>query len=305
MKRKVIKLFYLFFIISASGEIFAQSSKAMLLYSPDNMPIQAWSRENVEVLDTTFLALTYRMRYVLDTASEITRTNTMRLQIGRKWSRYYSLIRNAMDIRADRISKQNGTFGSLKVRPSTKEEQEQLRSAGDVNMNGEIWIDIRNSLLIDRYHSLSKYNESIEYREPIPDFNWKLSSDTMNICGYVCHKAETKFRGRSWIVWYSTQIPVNSGPWKFGGLPGLVLYAEDAEGQYFIECIEISQQKEPIIFYVTENIVMSRAKCIRYFRNAHERPLEVLGNGAELRVYSQGKLLDATWSIPYNPIELE
>lgn len=74
------------------------------------------------------------------------------------------------------------------------------------------------------------------YDEPIPAINWSLSEETLEVCGYMCHKATTGFRGRQWTAWYS-DIPVNNGPWKFGGLPGLILKIEDADKEHIFEAI--------------------------------------------------------------------
>ena len=64
---------------------------------------------------------------------------------------------------------------------------------------------------------------------------WSLSSDEKkNILGMVCSKATTRFRGRNYIVWYSTEVPVQVGPWKFYGLPGLILQVYDNKKEVWI-----------------------------------------------------------------------
>jgi len=40
---------------------------------------------------------------------------------------------------------------------------------------------------------------------------------------YDCRRAIGKFRGREYEVWYTTDIPIPGGPFKLGGLPGLIL----------------------------------------------------------------------------------
>lgn len=70
------------------------------------------------------------------------------------------------------------------------------------------------------------------YEEPIPEFDWNLQEGDTTICTYPCKKAETSFRGRTWTVWYTEELPYNNGPWKLGGLPGLILKAIDKKGDY-------------------------------------------------------------------------
>lgn len=71
--------------------------------------------------------------------------------------------------------------------------------------------------------------EQIYVKESTPVFNWKLHPETKKIGKFSCHKATAYFRGRNYTAWYTLQIAVPYGPWKFNGLPGLILEAYDNE----------------------------------------------------------------------------
>ena len=61
--------------------------------------------------------------------------------------------------------------------------------------------------------------------------------------------ATTHFRGRDWKVWFSEEIPLPLGPWKLGGLPGLILAAH-CDG--FLDIIASNIKREqlsPVKFY--------------------------------------------------------
>lgn len=60
-------------------------------------------------------------------------------------------------------------------------------------------------------------------------FSWKYVNGSKNILGYHCKKAICKFRGRDYIAYYAPEISISGGPFKFNGLPGLILeiYSED------------------------------------------------------------------------------
>ncbi len=67
------------------------------------------------------------------------------------------------------------------------------------------------------------------YTEPMPEQDWEITDETSTIQGIPCIKATCRFRGRDWTAWFAPDIPVNDGPWKLHGLPGLIIYAVDSE----------------------------------------------------------------------------
>ena len=87
-------------------------------------------------------------------------------------------------------------------------------------------------------------------RETIPDFGWIIYEDSVStILGLECTMAESNFRGRDWKVWFAFDIPISQGPWKFGGLPGMILKAE-SPGFITLEAIDISTENlSPVNFY--------------------------------------------------------
>ena len=40
---------------------------------------------------------------------------------------------------------------------------------------------------------------------------------------FETQKAETFIFGRKWTAWFSPEIPIQDGPYKFRGLPGLIV----------------------------------------------------------------------------------
>lgn len=72
---------------------------------------------------------------------------------------------------------------------------------------------------------------NIGYAEE-PKFAWKILSDKQKIGEYNTQKATTEFGGRKWTAWFSTDIPFQDGPYKFSGLPGLIVKIEDAAKDY-------------------------------------------------------------------------
>ena len=86
----------------------------------------------------------------------------------------------------------------------------------------------------------------LRYEEEPAAFSWQLLSDTGTVMGYVCQKARTGFKGRVYEAWYCPVLPVDAGPYKFGGLPGLILKVADTAGDYSWEATGIEEGAWPI-----------------------------------------------------------
>jgi GLPGLI family protein len=80
-------------------------------------------------------------------------------------------------------------------------------------------------------HYESFGNDLLKFKESV-ELNWKLLNEEKMIRGFKCKKATVNYEGRNWVAWYATDIPVSSGPYKFHGLPGLILDISDINNQF-------------------------------------------------------------------------
>lgn len=119
--------------------------------------------------------------------------------------------------------------------------------------------DANNQEKLSRYNSHLKFsieflNDSLVYNEVLIkdefqysekiNLKWKTDyADQKDIKGYECSKATTSYGGRDWTVWYSKDLPYNAGPYKFKGLPGLILKASDHTSSYIFELYQIDNKK--------------------------------------------------------------
>ncbi|SDI68861.1 GLPGLI family protein [Chryseobacterium jejuense] len=69
------------------------------------------------------------------------------------------------------------------------------------------------------------------YDDPVK-FTWNIQPEKQKIGEYNTQKATTEYGGRTWTAWFSSDIPFQDGPYKFYGLPGLIVKIEDAEKNY-------------------------------------------------------------------------
>ena len=75
------------------------------------------------------------------------------------------------------------------------------------------------------------FNQKVILKDVVENIDWKIAKETKKIGEFKCQKAETDFRGRHYTAWFAPEIPINNGPWKLQGLPGLILEASDDKKQ--------------------------------------------------------------------------
>lgn len=81
----------------------------------------------------------------------------------------------------------------------------------------------------NNYFSKAPLYYVLKSKDPL---KWKISNDKKNIDRFLVQKATTEFGGRTWEAWFTTEIPFPYGPYKFYGLPGLILEISDTKSSY-------------------------------------------------------------------------
>ncbi len=133
----------------------------------------------------------------------------------------------------------------------------------------------RASLILNDYpYSIQIVNDKITYRSKIGkeftyyienvDYTWVLKDSTTNINSYKCKFAKTEYAGRVWNAWYTTDLPINVGPYKFKNLPGCIIKVYDSEHLFDFELINMKKKKEvrlkPFPYITKQNFVLKERK---------------------------------------------
>lgn len=103
-------------------------------------------------------------------------------------------------------------------------------------------------------------SSTYKYEESIDMFDWILTGDTSSICGFKVYKATCDYSGRSWIAWFSPDLPYNDGPYKFNGLPGLIIKAHDTRNHYCFEMISIEKPAKEIMIEIEKKEYITTTK---------------------------------------------
>lgn len=126
-----------------------------------------------------------------------------------------------------------------------------------------LYTDLQNNIIIDHKFLVKNLKatdyDTIYVKDKAKNINWELQEETKYISSFNCQKAIGQFRGRTYTVWFTFEIPVSAGPWKLNGLPGLILEASDSKNQFhfFAEKIELSSNNSLISKqkFLTQNYI--------------------------------------------------
>lgn len=134
---------------------------------------------------------------------------------------------------------------------------------------------------------------------------WKMEKETKTILGFVCKKASLDFGGRKWTAWYSESIPISDGPYKFHGLPGLILSINDEKKEYSFEIKGITKEINDVgyrNFGMPNPVKLSPSKWETFYARYKDQPSVIFENlNTEHTTYViNGKDIDRNEKIAYN-----
>lgn len=233
---------------------------------------------------------TFRADY---TKIDSLKTEWMYLDISKEGSKYYS--KNAFEkdsVVNESIKKQLAT-GSRNISVS------KFRSNSEVSYKVEkTYPEYKTYLLTTIGNDSYKV---LEDRKP----DWKVSAEKKQIGSFKVQKATAKFAGRIWTAWFTTDVPIQDGPYKFSGLPGLIVEISDQTGSHKLELkglkkIVENQQEEldtkgkDIPFVNKKPLDINRQQYVKQLKRYKNDPVqgmrEMLSNpNAKVKINIRGK----------------
>ena len=275
-----------------------------IAFSQFNFQMGTAKSVKYETLDSGALRIFYEVTTVRDASKpDKPDKDYMVLDIGEKGiSRFYSDNRRRTDsLMAEMMKRGN----QIKLDPNILNDN-GISSMGD---SKEIFKNYPSGKITvtDRIVS-SDYL----YEEDKNLFQWQIEPETREILSYTCQKAVTDFRGRHYEAWFAPDLPLNDGPWKFSGLPGLILAVEDSAKNFSFQAVGIENSKLPVQFPQKDYIKTSRKEVEKVQKRFIEDPMGYISNSMP-GVKVVMKTIDENGvektgqevKIPYNPMELE
>lgn len=252
--------------------------------------------DNYKVIDTSLITITYEVKIVVDTnkPNEI-EEDLLVLQIGKRISKSYSqFIFQADSISTEAIKNGRATSPIFQgIVPPI-----------------EVYKNYPASMNTVTYRTFAN-GPTFLYTEDKIKLAWKILPVTRKYLTYTCQKAITNFRGRSYEAWFTSEIPFSEGPFKFGGLPGLILQIQDTRGHYVYNCVGIKKEKQinEIKMWSWKYESTTREKLNAFLKRIHENPVDFFNASGTpvMQVTKNDKIEPVSKSLKcaFNPIELE
>ena len=287
----------------------------IMLTAAYSLNAQTVSRQNVpqETLDSAYIKCSYTLHFVVDPQRpQNVTTEEMALLIGRNVSSFFSYTRFQHDSLMANLPPEQMATAILQANSNGRSGGRFTYELFKNYPEGQITTTDRIAM------------NAFKYEEPYELPEWEILPETKVILGYNCQKATTSFRGRDYVAWFTPDIPISNGPWKFAGLPGLILNIADTQNHYVFECsgIETPTEKLPITMRRENYATVSKSDFNRVYERFLRDPMGSinLSGGSGQVTTADGQVVNvqavgvrrtdtsgsptSPASTPYNPIEL-
>ena len=206
-----------------------------------SLAVQATAQE--PVIYRAHMKCLYRYVYTFDTLKNELRDDLLILQIGKEVSKcysYYTFQSDSLQRTPDGAKVWSELFRRAIEKDGIYGDFPHVRMSTYVYKNyptGQMTITDRISL------------QDYCYVDSLHTQTWTMGDSTREVLGYTCQQATADFRGRRWTAWFATDIPISDGPWKLGGLPGLILEAYDEGQQHVFTAVGLERVKDELIIF--------------------------------------------------------
>jgi GLPGLI family protein len=102
--------------------------------------------------------------------------------------------------------------------------------------------NFENNTLLEAYEIVSK---TYIVEDTLIAMEWKIQNDLKEVAGHICMKAFTEdtLKQQKIVAWFAQDIPLNAGPERFHGLPGMILEIDINDGALNIVANRIDYKK--------------------------------------------------------------
>ncbi|OCA77510.1 hypothetical protein BBI01_03425 [Chryseobacterium artocarpi] len=233
----------------------------------------------------------YEYKFITDsTAKDKQLSETMYLEVASKGSKFYSKDYFQSD---------------STMRAITEKDTESISiNLGDFKFKGKIRYNIEKmypEYSINFFTTLGSDEYLVQEKRKQ---DWKILPEKEKIGEFNTQKAVCDFAGRKWTAWFTTDLPIQDGPYKFYGLPGLIVKIEDNTHSHSFELKgsqklpagyewKSTKDKERYHTLITINEAKFKKAYYDYRQDPMKSQKQMLAEGTIIEMRdSTGKLLD-------------
>lgn len=174
----------------------------------------------------------------------------------------------------------NNTF-SLVIHDTLNSKISKMKNTFPCNL--QVYTDLISETMIS-------YNEyplisAFYIKENSNSIKWSIIKKTKSIGNYLCQKATCNFHGREYIVWFTKEIPISLGPWKFNGLPGLILEAYEQNNFIKFQFLSLDININPEINALVSDEYVTLEEYFKIFKT------NVLKKSPDIASYGQPNVI--------------
>ena len=173
-------------------------------------------------------------------------------------------------------------YGKVKPRGGHMYVIGQSREDNLIVKEGNIIYTFENLFVVSR-NDVNYY-----FEEKKSDQGWKILDDTLQIGGFVCQKATLHYGNRYWTAWFTSEIPISDGPYRFSGLPGLIVKIEDRTKSWQFELLSLERIEHRVSINFDKSIHYKKTNKAEFYKQKKY----LLDNIVDLRTSSNDATID-------------
>ncbi|MFL9833051.1 GLPGLI family protein [Chryseobacterium terrae] len=223
---------------------------------------------------------TYEYRFIPDsTNSADVKTEMMNLDVADSGSKFYSYtVYHSDSLMNVDLEKQLALTGKINIKADSRKGSVRYSIS---KKYPDYKVFLHNRILMDHYKVADERK-----------IDWKISSEQQKIGEWNTQKAEAEFGGRKWTAWFTSDIPIQDGPYKFHGLPGLIVKLEDLSKSHVFTLQAVKNLAEiPKDVFGEKEILISQKqydKLVKEYENDPTKGLKQMQMGGITMIMKEG-----------------
>lgn len=191
-----------------------------------------------KIISTLLLAIPFLLS--AQTSGEITYSETIKLDIKlpEGMEQFKDMVPSSQDFTKVFLFNEKATIYKDKAADESENDNGVSGQEGGMqiqiefsNPDNQLYCDLSSGKTVERQEFMDK---KFLIEGEAKRYKWKMTGEQKNILDYACQKATFKDTSKTIVAWFTTQIPIATGPASYSGLPGMILELDIDDGKQTI-----------------------------------------------------------------------